>query len=989
MDRRGERIVFPPFTLDVPSGRLLHGDRAIPLRPKTWAVLHYLATHPGDLIPAREILAAVWPATAVTDDTLGKSISEIRRALGDDARGPRFVARVHGRGFRFIAALEAPPSAAVATHVDGWWPDLGERLVVGRAGELRQLQRYFERARQGQRQLVFLEGEAGMGKTALVEEFLARAEASDGGTSLVVGQGSSIEQRGACEAYLPVLGALEQLARGRRGPEVARLLRRFAPTWLAQVPWLGHDEELGASPNALADGRAERMLREFCGFAEALSECHPVLIVLEDLHWSDPATIELLLLLAQRRGPARLMLVVTYRPSDASTPEHPLSVASQTLRPRRQCVEVRLRGLTTTDVASYLERRFDGAKFSDDIVRLLHSRTGGSPLFLVALLDDLMARGWVVETSPGWALAVPLARVSLHVPEDLRQLIGLQLMRLPPVDRAILAAASVAGMEFSIESLAVACGPGADDVEDACVRLSRAHRFLRRPVLDDAPHSDASGRYCFVHAIYRQVVYEEIPAGKRQRLHHAIGEALEARRAIAGADAVADLAFHFERSRDVTRALQYLVAAAKVMQSRFASRETLAYLERGFTLLPMLGDEATRCERELQLRDCLSWVLSTVDGYASASARQNFARMEELCEKTGSARDLYRALYALWHSQAAAADLKLPSTAARMAQIAATLEDPELQAQAAVVRGRTLFWQGRLSEAQQALGSVVTYWGRRPGTMEGPAVLEPPGIAVHCYSAAASGFLGQVAEGKAAVGEALAVARSVEDPFVQAGVHLHAAYLHHLWSDVDAVDAHAVKTLALTEEHGFPFWRGLATGLSGWVLLQRGEARRAAHEIREGIRLQFTSGARTVCAHFSAFLGAACLNLKDIAAGTEAVTAGLALVADGCDRIYEAELWRLKGELVLAQKRPRARVLHEDVAAAEECFHRAIAVAESMGAKIFEARAACSLARLWSAQGRATASRDVLLRACGSAGANSESPDVRSAVALLAELPKA
>ena len=236
------------------------------------------------------------------------------------------------------------------------------------------------RATRGERQAVFVTGEPGSGKTALAEAFVR----SPGGRVARAAWGQCFEQFGAGEAYMPVLEALGQLRADGRLPDV---FRRHAPVWASLVPWLGGGEAGPAPPTS------ERLLREMADALEALAAAAPLVLVLEDLHWADPSTIDLVAALARRRHPARLMVVGTYRPAEAAG-DHPLRAAAQELLARRLCAELPMAPLPAPAVGDYLAARFPGRPLPAALAGLLRDRTEGNPLFVAALADDLEARGY-------------------------------------------------------------------------------------------------------------------------------------------------------------------------------------------------------------------------------------------------------------------------------------------------------------------------------------------------------------------------------------------------------------------------------------------------------------------------------------------------------------------------------------------------------------------------------------------------------------------
>jgi DNA-binding winged helix-turn-helix (wHTH) protein len=321
---------FGDFRVDLRDERLWRGPTAIPLPPKAFALLRCLLTNPRKLVTKMALLEAVWPDSVVGDAVLKVGIGELRRALGDDRRAPRFIETVHRRGYRFLAAVGPTSAARPSTKI----PSLGHATVnaddadesraaghrlVGREAEIRALGVCLEKALRGDRQLVFLTGEPGIGKTALVTAFLAHVTSR---CACWIGEGQCIEHFGSGEAYLPVFAALHHLSGAPGGVRLRKVLEQHAPSWLAQIPALLDAATLETLALRTQGATRERMMREMAEAAEALAEEQPMIVVLEDLHWGDAATVELLSFLARRRAPARLLVLGTYRPTDAAGNEH-------------------------------------------------------------------------------------------------------------------------------------------------------------------------------------------------------------------------------------------------------------------------------------------------------------------------------------------------------------------------------------------------------------------------------------------------------------------------------------------------------------------------------------------------------------------------------------------------------------------------------------------------------------------------------------------
>ncbi|MBI3757993.1 MAG: ATP-binding protein [Deltaproteobacteria bacterium] len=326
---------------------------------------------------------------------------------------------------------------------------------MGRQAELQQLHGWLEKALNGERPIVFITGEPGIGKTTVVEAFLTQLGARDWGLgaslptsphpqSLApntqhptpfpwIGRGQCVEHYGVGEAYLPVLEALGRLCREADGQDVIALLRQQAPSWLVQMPAVLSTAELEELQRRTAGVTRERMLRELAEALEALTAERALILRLEDLHWSDYSTLDLLSVLARRQEAAQLLILGTYRPVEVLTRDHPLKSVKQELQLHGQCEELALDFLSEGAVAEYLAVRFPvGAQHAASLrslAHLIHQHTDGNPLFMVNVVNDLIAQGVLAKTNGAWELRGEARERTLGTPVSLRQLIEQQVAR--------------------------------------------------------------------------------------------------------------------------------------------------------------------------------------------------------------------------------------------------------------------------------------------------------------------------------------------------------------------------------------------------------------------------------------------------------------------------------------------------------------------------------------------------------------------------------
>jgi predicted ATPase len=513
-------------------------------------------------------------------------------------------------------------------------------VAFGRDAEIAVLHRALDAARDGRRQVVFVTGEAGIGKTTLVEAFLDRAAR---GGDLRVAQGRCIEQYGTGEAYLPVLEALEGLARQVGNDALRAVLLRYAPAWLAQLPWLAHDADPAALQRALAGTTAQRMLREIAHALEVLSAERTIVLWLEDLHWSDYSTLDVITMLAGRRDRARLLVIASFRPADAQGRESPLSGLAQGLQQRGQALGIPLGLLDPQAIAAYLRARLAGAASGlpiGEMASVIHARTGGNSLFTVAIVDSWIRDAKLAQLGDGWVLNVGVAELGTGLPDNLRQLVLAQIGRLPEEDRRVIESAAVAGADFCAAAVAAALQCSVADAEERCLRLANSGRFLRARGSSLWPDGTESGGFQFVHALYWHGAYEHAAHARRAEWQRRIAEREEEAYGTQRAMIAAELAMRFEVARDFDRAVRYLELAGAGALSRCAYKECADLLRRALSLIERLPAD-TQARRRLGVLLPLGAALMAIQGYASDEVESTYRRGPGAlprCRKAGPGR---------------------------------------------------------------------------------------------------------------------------------------------------------------------------------------------------------------------------------------------------------------------------------------------------------------------------------------------------------------
>ena len=635
-----------------------------------------------------------------TDNVVRVNANRLRSRLaeyyhGDGRSDPVVIDFPKGR---YVPSFRLTTSAANRAAA----PSTEPRRSVGRQNELCHMRSALDAAARGSGRMVIVSGDAGLGKTTLIEDFISEAEA--GGRQLWIGRGLCSERLAKTDPFVPVFECLEDLTRGAHGDEARLLMAAHAPLWFGLLK-PGRDGEVISSPKEVS---AERLRREFVRFFHALSDVHPIVLVVDDLHWVDASTCDLLTCLASRIREIPILMIGAYRPAEVAgtDPFVPLKLAAEQ---QDACAEIQLNFLTPADVAAYLDRRFPSHRFPAGFAAAVHERTEGHPLFMKGLLGFLVDRSFVVRRDEVWHLEGDISEIRKVIPNGVQKMIRLQIEGFSELDRRILHCAAIQGVEFDSVILSKVLPLDPELVEERLQALDRMRRFVEFAGERRFPGGMHSIRYRFVHVFYQNALFAHLAPSRRAAYSMAVAAALAELAGNAGDSMATEIAMLYECGRDSDSAALHYFRAARNAAAVFAYPEAAILCERGLRNLLTLSESRERDARELEFSLLLGMAQMATCGYAAPEVETTHRRCRELCVRLGERRRLVRVLWAIHTCLVNAGELVPALEVAReMRQVADDLEHPASMMESLHALGTTLAFMGKLTEAREALESALT-----------------------------------------------------------------------------------------------------------------------------------------------------------------------------------------------------------------------------------------------------------------------------------------
>jgi predicted ATPase len=743
-----------------------------------------------------------------------------------------------------------------------------------------------------------------------------------------VGRGQCLEQYGTGEAYLPVLEAIGRLCREQK--QVADVVRAHAPMWLLQMPSLLSASEREQLSRGTSGATRERMLREMGEALDVLTAQVPLVLILEDLHWSDYSTLDLISYLATRRQRAHLMLIGTFRNVELVVSGHPLKAVKQELLAKQLCRELPLEYLTESAVSDYLSVTFPGNRFPSGLAGLIHQRTDGNPLFMVNAANYLLESGLIVLRDNTWELAVDINNVELGVPDNIKQMIERHVDHLDADTQRTLEAASVAGVEFSTPALAAGLEEDPRVVEARCNELARQRQYIQECGVHDLPNGEVVTRFGWVHALYQNVLYDRLPAARRVKLHRLIAERGEEVYGSRAVEISAELAMHFERGRDYKRAAYYLKSGANNAIRRFAYQEAVDLARRGIELINQLPETREIVNEALCLHLTLGVPLIAIEGYASPNVGEIYMKARQYYDELGDSPDVAEVLWGLWTFHTLSGELETArDIAGEFLRLSERLPYPGL-----AMRGH---WALEITNTHLGNFELAVDHYEKALALYDPALHRDdsflyalnPGVAMPCFAAWSLWFLGREEEALQRMDEAVSRAVELSEPQGLAHAQLFASVLHQFRRDHRMAEHYADVGGEVSTAHKLILYVAMADVMKGWTLSEQGRVQEGVERMRKGLASLEASATALVRPYYLSLLAEALFKLGQLDEAWSLLEEATTMVSDNGERFYEAELYRLKGELLL-RKNKRAE--------AEQCLKRSLEIAVAQKAKSLEIR---------------------------------------------------
>ncbi len=881
--------------------------------------------------------------------------------------------------------------------------------LVGRGEELSVLHQRWAQAKAGSGQVVLLNGESGIGKSRLVQELKERVNAE--GATRIEFHCSPYHQNGALYPIIDHLQRLLQFAREdtptTKLEKLQLTLSRYhfpqADTFPLLAVLLSLPYPEGCSPITLSPQKQkEKTQAALVAWLIEEAEQRPVYTVWEDLHWADPSTLEVLTLFLDQAPTARLLTILTSRP-EFTSPWGSRSYFTQLMLNRLgrsqawemvRCVSGQMLRPSTSSGRTELESDLENlpvraepveaqAALSDVLIEAVVAKTDGVPLFVEELTKTVVET--VGERATGIGERSNLSSVQLGVPSTLQDALMARLDRLGPA-KEIAQLGATLGREFSYELLHVVANQDESSLQQGLKQLVAAELVYQRGLLPQAT-------YLFKHALIQDTAYQSLLKSRRQQLHQQIAQVLEAQFSDTKEAQPELLAHHYTEAGLAEQAIPYWQKAGERATQRSANVEAIRYFTTGLGLLKTLPDTPKHAQQEIALQLTLGNALMIIKGWGSLETGNAYARARELCQQVGETPQIFPVMLGLRVFYTVRGELQTArKLGEQMLRLAQSVQDPAFFLPAHYSLGVPLFWLGEFNLARAHFEQgLAAYHSQYHSSQALPSV--HPEVTFHSQIAWVLWYLGYPDQALRRMNEAFTLAHKLSHPYSLVFVLSAAAPFHEFRREGQTAQERAETMMELSTEHGFTHLLALGIAHRGVALIQQGQIEEGIKQVHQGLADWQATGAEYARSYFLALLAEAYGRVGHTHDGLSTLAEALVAVEKTGGYFYEAELYRLKGELTLQQKSQKAngkgqksKIETDAQGEAEACFLKAIEIAQKQQAKSLELRAAMSLARLWQQQGKKAEAHDLLSNVYNWFTEGFDTKDLQEAKMLLDEL---
>jgi predicted ATPase len=839
--------------------------------------------------------------------------------------------------------------------------------LVGREQEVGLLSERWAQVKAGHGHVVLLTGDAGIGKSRLVQ--MLKDHIANQPHTRWECRSSEYYQN---TALFPLTDLFQRLLRFQsedtpdtKLEKLASALRQYRLPVEETVPLLAPLLSLALPENRYPllnlspQRQRQKTLETIVAILLELAERQPVLFILEDLHWTDPTTLELLNLVVEQIPTTSVLMLLTCRPHFQPAWHH-----------RSYLTEITINRLSHAQVEQIVNRMTDGKALPPEVLQQIIAKTDGVPLFVEEMTKAILESGQLQAIDERYELIGSLS--TFAIPATLQDSLMARLDRLVTA-KGIAQLAAVIGRQFPYELLQAVAQLDASTLQRELERLVEAEIVYQRGLLPQAT-------YIFKHALIQDAAYQSLLKSTRQHSHQHIAQVLEAQFPETAEAQPELVAHHLTEAELIEQAVTYWHKAAQRAVERSAHVEAITHLTKGRELLATLPETPQRLQREVDLLITLGASLIATKGQAASEVRETYTRARQLCESLGDPHQLFPVLRGLWYYYFIHAEYQ---TAHALGEQLLTLtqqsQDTATRVAAHRALGSTLFHLGAPASAHTHFTQGIALYDPEQHRAYAFLYGEDNGVNCHSYAVWTLWYLGYPDQGRRQINDALTLAQQIAYPFDLSFVLGFAAMFHQCRREARVAQEYAEAAIILAQERGFPYWMAVGALLRGWALAQQGQAQEGIEQLHQGLIAYRATGAEIGRQYFLTLLAEAYGTLGQPEAGLTVLTEALTHADKTGEGWCEPELYRLKGVLLLQQN-------SDHQAEAESCFHHALEIARTQQAKSFELRTATSLARLWQRQGKRQEAHDLLAPVYKWFTEGFDTADLQDAKALLNEL---